>query len=470
MYSRLSRNSVYLAIAYFGLVLALLFWAGCGGTSASSSSTPSAGNNPSTGGSQPGSGSSGSGGSSGTGGTSAGSGGSGGTSGSSGGSASSGGSGGSGGTGGSNAGASGATFFYVSVATDSARIGGYKVDYNGATLTEVPGSPFNEQGGTTPGVLVVSKKFVFGSEAHISTTSSSNSSAIITSFRPDAASGTLTQVGTLTLPNNGQAALFTEPTGHNLYVIDSSNNILTLVINPDGTLTNTGSSLHLADGISSLAVSPNGQLAYVVAYNGTFTTGFTDELIVLNRDPNSGKLTVNHQVNSKQHLDEVQFDTSGRYLLILSSSSDHMNVYSVDYSTGDATPVPGSPFATTRGTSVPNSSDFTRDFRMDPSGKFLYVLNANAANQKPEYVSVFSFAEATGTLAPVQQFDMPPGTTPVTLVVDPLAVFVVNTNSGFNPSNIDVLRRDANTGMLSAGGSPTIVQRSGLGQAGEVQF
>jgi len=344
------------------------------------------------------------------------------------------------------------------------------VDYNGATLTQVQGSPFNEQGGTTPGVLVVSKKFVFGSEAHISTDSSSNSSAIITSFRPDATTGTLTQVGTLPLPNNSQAALFTEPTGHNLYVIDSSNNILTLVVNPDGTLINTGSSLHLADGISSLAVSPNGQLAYVVAYNGTFTTGFTDELIVLNRDPNSGKLTVNHQVNSKQHLDEVQFDTSGRYLLILSSSSDHMNVYSVDYSTGDASPVAGSPFATTRGTSVPNSSDFTRDFRMDPSGKFLYVLNANAANQKPEYVSVFSLAEATGTLAPVQQFDMTPGTTPVTLAVDPSLVFVVNTNSGFNPSNIDVFRRDANTGMLSAGGSPTTVQQSTLGQAGEVQF
>src|SRR5581483_1338089 len=162
----------------------------------------------------------------GTGGTSAGSGGSGGASGSPGGGASSGGTGSSGGAGGSNAGTSGATFFYVSVASDSARVGGYKVDSNGATLTQVPGSPFNEQGGTTPGVLVVSKKFVFGSEAHVSTDSSSSSSAIITSFRPDATTGTLTQVGTLTLPNNGQAALFTEPTGHNLYVIDSSNNIL----------------------------------------------------------------------------------------------------------------------------------------------------------------------------------------------------------------------------------------------------
>jgi hypothetical protein len=79
-------------------------------------------------------------------------------------------------------------------------------------------------------------------------------------------------------------------------------------------------------------------------------------------------------------------------------------------------------------------------------------------------------AEATGTLAPVQQFDMTPGTTPVTLAVDPSLVFVVNTNSRFNPSNIDVFRRDANTGMLSAGGSPTTVQQSTLGQAGEVQF
>lgn len=458
MHPYVSRNSVYLAAVYSALILALLFWTGCGGTSASSSSTPTAGNNPSTGGSQPGSGSGGSGGSSGMGGASAGSGGSSGTSGS------------SGGTGGSSTGTGGAAFLYVSIAIDAARIGGYKVDYNGASLTQVPGSPFNEQGGTTPGVLAVNKNFVFGSEAHISTTSSSSSSAIITSFRPDSTIGALTQVGTLTLPNNNQAALFAESSGHNLYVIDSSANILTFLINSDGTLTNTGSSLHLADGISSLAVSPNGQLAYAVAYNGTFKTGITDELIVLNRDQNSGKLTVNHQVNSNQHLSELQFDPSGKYLLILSSSSDHINVYSVDYSTGDASPVAGSPFAVTRGSSVPNSSDFARTFRLDPSGKFVYVLNANGADPKPEYVSVFSLAEATGTLAPVQQFDMAPGTTPVTLVVDPSLIFVVNTNSGFTPSNLDVLRRDANTGMLSAGASPTTVQQSALGQAGEVQF
>src|SRR5690349_16395981 len=75
------------------------------------------------------------------------------------------------------------------------------------------------------------------------------------------------------------------------------------------------------------------------------------------------------------HLYGLQFDTSGRYLLAVSGGGNQISVYSVDYSTGDVTAVPGSPFAVTRGSSVTNSSDFTRTFSIDPSNKFLYALN-----------------------------------------------------------------------------------------------
>jgi 6-phosphogluconolactonase (cycloisomerase 2 family) len=318
-------------------------------------------------------------------------------------------------------------------------------------------------------VLTVSKNFLYGSEAHISSTSSSSSSATITAFRPDPSSGSLTQAGTLTLPNNTQIALFPEPSGHNLYAIDSFGNILTLIINSDGTLTNTGSSLHLADGVGSLAVSPNGRLAYATISNGSFKAGtLTDAMVVLNRDPSSGTLSMNHQINSNQHLFDLQFDTSGRYLLAVSGGSDHISVYSVNESTGDVTPVPGSPFLAVRPQQSP-SGDFARTFGLDPSGKFVYVLNANPADPKPEYVSVFSFSEATVALAPVQAFDMNPGTTPVSLVTDQSLVFAVNTNSGFNPSNINVFRRDATTGMLSAGGSP-VTAPAALGASAEVHF
>jgi 6-phosphogluconolactonase len=438
MSSRISRSSAYLAAAFLTLIVTVLLWSGCGGSSQSNSSSPSATSNPPASGSQPGSGSSGNSGGSG-----------------------SGGSGGSGGS--SNSSGTGAAYLYVGVDNTSAAIRGYKVDANGATLAEVPGSPFSEQGGST-GVAVVSKNFVYGSEVNVS-----NNTSLITAFRADASTGSLTQVGTTTVQSSGQAAIFPEPSGHNLYEVDSTGDILTFTINSDGTLTNTGSSVHLAQGVGGLAVSPNGQLAYATISNGDFKAGtLTDGTVVLNRDASSGALTANHQVNSNQHLFDLQFDTSGRYLLAVSGSSDHISVYSVDYSTGDLTPVPGSPFASTRASTI-NSPDFTRTFRLDPSSKFAYVLNTNGADPKPEYVSVFSFAEATGTLAPLQAFDMTPGTNPTSLVADQSFVFVVNTDSGFNPSNIHVLKRDASTGMLSAGGSPVTVPIA-INQANEMHF
>lgn len=436
MSARASRESVCLAVSSFLLFVAVLFCVGCGGTS-QSSSAPSATNNPSASASQPGnSGSSSSSGS--------GTGSSGGSTGSSGGSKS-----------------VGAAYLYVGVDNTTGAIRGYKVNSSAASLAEVSGSPFTEQGSST-GVAVVSQHFVYGSEL-------SNGSSVVPEFSADANSGTLTQIGTLALPFNSQAGIFSEPSGHNLYAV--SGNILTLDINPDGTLTNTGSSVHIADTVGDIVVSPNGQLAYATISNGSFKAGTqTDGLFVLNRDPSSGTLTANHQVNSSQHLTNLQFDVSGRYLIAMSGGGNQISVYSVDYSSGDVTPVAGSPFASTRGTSVSNSSDFTETFRIDPSNKFLYALDANPADPKPEYISVFSFSEATGTLAQVQTLDMTAGTNPVALIADQSIVIAINTQSGFNPSNINVFQRDANSGMLTAGGTPLTLSDALGVTAGEIHF
>ena len=445
MSARALRSSVYLTATCLLLLVTVFVWSGCGGTSQSSSSAPSSANNPPAGGSQPGNSSSGA--------SSNGSGG-----GNGGGSTgSSGATGGSGGSGSSGS----AAYLYVGIDNTTGAIRGYKVDSHSASLAEVPGSPFTLQGSST-GVAVVSQHFVYGSEM-------SNGSAVVPEFRADANSGTLAQSGTLALPFTAQAGIFSEPSGHNLYAI--SGDILTLDINPDGTLTNSGSRVHIADSVGEIAISPNGQLAYAEISNGSFKAGTqTDGLFALNRNPSSGILTANHQVNSSQHLNGLQFDNSGRYLLAISGGGNQISVYSVDYSSGNLTPVPGSPFAVTRGSSVTNASDYTRTFRLDPSNRFLYTLNANPADPKPEYVSVFSFSEASGTLAQVQTLDMTAGTTPVALIADQSVVIAINTQSGFNPSNINVFRRDANTGMLTVGGSP-VTLREALGLiAGEMHF
>jgi 6-phosphogluconolactonase (cycloisomerase 2 family) len=444
-----SRNVSYALAALFCLLTAVSFWAGCGSTSQSSSSNPATGNNPPTSGTQPGSG--GSGGSSGSGGTSG----------------STGGSGGAGGSGGSGA-TSGAAYLYIAVAGNTARIAAYKIDSKAASLSEVPGSPFNQQGGEESGVVAVSKNFVYGSEVEAVEQTGRTTT---TAFRADATTGGLTQIGTpVIIQPNGQALLFAESSGQNLYAVDQGGNILTYTINPDGSLTDTGSKLHVAGQVTSLAVSPNGQLAYAAVNNGSFKDGtLTDALVVLNRNASSGTLSVNHQVNSNQHLADLQFDTSGRYLLAISGGDDQISVYSVNNSTGDATPVAGSPFVVTTPPRPPAPPQYVRTFRLDPASGFVYVIESSEAQPNPESLAVFSFSEASGTLAPVQRLDMPNLYIPVSLVADQSLVFVVSEQFGTVAGTIRIFRRDANTGMLTDSGN-TVMAQTPFGESAEMRF
>ena len=442
MTSHISRNTAYSTAAFF-FIFSLALCTGCGmGGNAHSTAT----NNPSAGGTQPSSG-----GSSGTG-TSGGTG-----------TTGTGGSGtGTGGSGGSGGGSStGASYLYVGVAIENAAIRGYKVDTTNASIAEVAGSPFAQQGPES-GVVAVSKTFVYTSTANVA-----DSSTNVFSLRADATSGSLTQTGSVIIARGGPAALFPDPSGQNLYALTAIGDIATFTINStDGTLTSAGPLLHLADGVGSLAISPNGQLAYVTISNGNFKAGtLTGGTVALNRSTNSGALTINHQVNSDQHLNDLQFDPSGKYLLATGGDNDsQIYVYSVNYSTGDLTAVPGSPFASAGASPAPN---FTRSFRFDASGKFVYALDANLADPRPENVWVLAFSSTTGTLAPIQTFDVPVVANPISLVVDQSLAFVIN--SGTNPSTITVLKRDPTSGLLSAGGNPLSVP-GGLGMAGEVHF
>ncbi len=442
MTSHISRNTAYSTAAFF-FIFSLALCTGCGmGSNAHSTAT----NDPSAGGTQPGSG-----GSSGTG-TSGGTGttGTGGT-----------GTGGSGGSGGGSS--TGATYLYVGVAIDNAAIRGYKVDSGTASVAEVAGSPFAQQGPES-GIVTVSKDFVYTSTANVS-----SSSTNVFSLRADGASGSLAPTGTVVISRSGPAALFPDPSGQDLYALTGTGDIFTFTINSaDGTLASAGAPLHLADGVGSLALSPNGQLAYATISNGSFKAGTqTDGTVALSRSTNSGALSVNHQVNSNLHLNDLQFDPSGKYLLAIGGDSDNqIYVYSVNYSTGDLTPVPGSPFASAGASPAPN---FTRSFRFDASGKFVYALDANLADPRPENVWVLAFSSTTGTLAPIQTFDVPVVANPTSLVIDQSLAFIINSDSGTNPSTITVLKRDSTSGLLSAGGNPITVP-GGLGLAGEVHF
>jgi 6-phosphogluconolactonase (cycloisomerase 2 family) len=201
-------------------------------------------------------------------------------------------------------------------------IKGYSVNTGSANMTEVPGSPYSEAG-AGPVSVIVNKGNVYSSSTDEATTSGApfpSGTSTIRSYRADGTSGALAQIGSLTVPTT-QAALFPEPTEHNLYDIDGNGAIRTLTINADGTLTVTGSPVTLAGPVVWLAVSPDGRLMYA-----TIETGENqDATWAINRDSSTGALTPNHQVSSDQHLYNETFDASGRYLL-----SEWQNQISVD--------------------------------------------------------------------------------------------------------------------------------------------
>jgi hypothetical protein len=371
--------------------------------------------------------------------------------------------------GGSNSG----TYLYVGQTTPTLALRGYQVDVSAASLTEVPGSPFDETGGLEPGALLVNRNFVYSTSTNETTDADGaqfpSGTSTIWVYRADPASGTLTQIQSLTV-STIQAGLLLDPTGHDIYVLDSNGVLDTDTINSDGTLTSTGAQLRFSgDPVGSIALSPDGITGYATVVTGTVDCGFppcptNDATWEINRDPSSGDLTANHQVGTNQHLGNLEFDASGHHLLSQNNQGtapNQISVDSVNSSTGALTPAPGSPFTTPR--SLTESDDDIRAFGLDPSGGFVYALSFGGANFTREYVTVFSLSPTTGVLTPVQTFNMSAGD-PTSLVVDRSLVYVVNwyindqPSGPFTPSTIYAFRRDQATGMLSTGGNPVVMQ------------
>jgi hypothetical protein len=360
-----------------------------------------------------------------------------------------------------------ATYFYVGVEFPQPAIRGYQVNVDTASLTDVPGSPFAHAGAAAPGAVIVNRDFVYATSTDETTLGGApfpSGTSTVWVYHADGTSGTLAQVQTFTMPLN--AFLYFEPGGHNSYEING-NTIFTQAIHPDGTVTDTGSSVTLPGSVNSVAVSPDGTRMYATVITGSASPGCnkgpcptTDVIWEIDRDPATGTLTLNHAVSGTEnlHLGKLRFDASGSYLLGQSSSTQ-ISVESVNHITGDLTSVPGSPFTST----AAPSGQFTRAFEIDPSGKFVYAVNSGEIDSNSKYISVFSLSQATGALAPVQTLDMTPSADVTGFIVDQSLVFVVNwpsSGSGVNfvPASINVFKRDPVTGFVSAGGSPVVMQ------------
>ena len=193
------------------------------------------------------------------------------------------------------------TFLYVgnlgSVRQVGGSVSGFKVNADG-TLAPVPGSPFKTDSGTAIVRSDPQGRFVFVGEDHITPEArgtnclSEPSELLVKKVGP--ASGTLTQVNSITLHGSCVEDMAVDPSGTHLYVgvsniTTSGGSIQGFLIGPAGTLTELPSSPVMVEDLpKSLAMHPTGKFLYAA----------TPSLSVLDRDTTTGALTVRGVFNT----------------------------------------------------------------------------------------------------------------------------------------------------------------------------
>jgi len=189
-----------------------------------------------------------------------------------------------------------------------------------------------------------------------------------------------------------------------------------------GTLTElAGTPYTIGDGAQSLVIHPSGKFLYVA------NPGQNENDISLFDIASNGYVTEVPPRKSVAPLGTLPklllMDPSGNYLYVMNATSDNISVFSIDSNGGALTDIAGSPFSV--GGLTPLNMQLT------PDGKFLYV---SVAGGQPGSTngSIFCFGVSAGAL----QLLTPPfinaeGVNPNGLAIDPSGsyLYVANTQS-----------------------------------------
>lgn len=176
---------------------------------------------------------------------------------------------------------------------------------------------------------------------------------------------------------------------------------------------------------ASVVVHPSGRFAYV-ANQGD------DNIELFKIDGTIGSLLeVPPRASTAHGPGSLIMDTAGSFLFALNQVSGSISTFSINSSTGSLSPVSGSPFPVFR--------DPVR-FALTPSGKFLYVVNADLA-------AVFAYTVASGVVKPVAGLPVQVGASPFAIAIDPGEKFVYVANLADN--TLSVLSINSSTGALT---------------------
>jgi 6-phosphogluconolactonase (cycloisomerase 2 family) len=207
-----------------------------------------------------------------------------------------------------------------------------------------------------------------------------------------------------------------------------------------------GSPFPTGNSPSSVLVHPSGKFVYVA--NQT-----DNDISLFSVDSAIGSLTeVLPRTNTGLTPVSLLMDSGGSFLFAVNQLSSSISVYSITSGTGVLKPVSGSPFAT-----FPNPVAMA----IAPSGKYLYLVNANLG-------IVVTLSNTSGVLSAVGG-PVGVGQGPQAIAVDPSGNFVYVANTAAN--TVSVLSVDSTNGTLTLTGSyATATQPFSLAVLGEFLY
>ena len=327
-------------------------------------------------------------------------------------------------------------FAYV---TDRGGASGYTVDASRGGLTLVPGSPFPPGGNLR--FVAVDPSGSFAYVVNSGSTFIERVSGSVSGYLIDATTGALAPItGSPFAPGRGPESMAVEPSGRFAYVANFLDNTVSgyTVNSTIGALTPVPGSPFPASFPVSVAVDPTGRFAYVANFARGSVSGYTISATTGALTPIPGSPFAGGPSSL------VVVDPTGKFAYVLSGG---IWGYTINATTGALTPIAGSPFAT---------GATAQSLAVDPSGRFAYVTTSGG-------ISGYTISATTGALTPIagSPFAIPGcsgGGMCDSVAVDPSAKFVYVVNF-FDYSLVasDVYGEsiDATTGALTPiAGSP----------------
>ena len=218
--------------------------------------------------------------------------------------------------------------------------------------------------------------------------------------------------------------------------IPAANNIIVYREDPNsGVLTElVGSPISAGAAVQALAIHPSKKFLYAANSGGSDVSLFT-----IGSDGLLTEGTSRTVVGTVPTL--LAMDSAGTFLYVGDSGSMDVYVFSIDASSGNLSPVGGSPFYI--GVSPLN-------MKLSPSGSVLYVT-ASAGGGLPGYIEAFSVSGGVLTSVPGSPFQA--GTTPQGLTIDSTGAFLYTANAA--PDNsISIFTIEADGSLQPLSGSP----------------